>query len=426
MKINLYVLFVISFLFATGFCYIFPPRFLHISLIGGLFHIALFLNISLMFYLFGRNYPSNIPKYIHYIYIIMILYFGIQFFRTVFLYPEQRIIPTIQVQLNLLFGTFMYLVPVAINSKQKLNQFLNIIMGFSFVSFLLFVIQVFSGISIIPISFITTYSVGSMQLFKFSQYVYPFFIVFASIGVIFYYLNKRNFIIDFKMLLLVGASIFIVFFSYRRTLWLWFAFAILIVFFISSKSKILKKLPIIVIVGFLLVPLFTSMLYNQRMDDFENDLANNEGTWGYRLDCLEERYQLLKNTNNLLWGLGLVYDENDRFDYLFEAGGQYSSNKELIHQDMGYISIFATLGYFGLLLYGCFIISVFYFLIITLKSTRSLYNKSILVSLIVSIIWLVLQTLTWIGMFGLNIIWGFIAVGLCITIKNMEAQNEKT
>ena len=423
-------MYILTVLFITRFANIFPDSVVQIHYVIGMVQIGLLLCILLFLHFLFQKREMKIPKSIHYTYIIIIGYFLFELIRTFLLY-EQRLVPTVQIQRQLVCGLFMYFTPLVINSKEKLFRFLRIMFFFSFICFLFFLYQKLTH-SLIFDTFHSIIESGGLTFLRFASNV-PFVLIFFAFGFVYYLLNSelkcnKRMVLLLSTVIIAAYSIII---TFNRTFWIITLLCVSIIIYLSRKKR---RFAIISIGLLLLLLLFSSPLSDkfsfitERSEQLTSDVSSSGGTFGYRVDLFMERFNLIKE-NNLLFGLGLVNVENPTFDSYLIVGGPTSNNKYIQHPDIGFASLIAHLGLVGLLIYLLLIFLITYQIYKNFKTCDDLKFKSIFIALICLNVWLLIATFTRIGIYGDNLFYIFLAAGLTIAIKKIyaeEIKHEKT
>lgn len=417
----IYLLFIISLLCVTRFGSLIPSNFIHVVGLFRLEEIGLAIAVFLFFITKRKERIDRLPNYFLVASFTLFIFIAFEILRTLFEF-NQGLILTIKVVRHLLYFIYIPLIPKIINNEEKLIKTIKVLVFFSLLSGIIYIYQAFSHNMIFDAWF-TIQSIGSFAILRTFD-SFPVFLVYVSLGILYHILNNQKVIQrkNISQILLYLFTTFLVIISFSRNLWLSYMVITLIVLIISKKNK-LKVLfigsSILIIFLLLFSNLFGAIIF--RTDEAINDFRNSEGTYGYRVQILFERIELINNVNPL-FGVGLINQENDYYDNYFVAGGKTSNNIAVIHGDNAYASVFATMGYFGFIVFILFYLSGLKF---SIGAFRKLNNfKPICIGVILYMVSTLIVSFFGSGFFGMYFVYYWIGLGMIRSILLIDNKNK--
>jgi hypothetical protein len=410
---HLLLIFIFAILLITRFAFLFPANFLHISGVFRMEDIGLGLIVLLAIITFNKK--SQLPKYVALTYYVLIFYILLEFLRGIYLY-DQTIIETLKVERHLFFGLLIFVTPKIVNYKTDFYKLTKVLLFFSVISSISFILQ-----AILKVSFFNGYyqinQIGGITVFRAFD-IFPVIMIFLSFYA-FYHIMNNSRKSNYYFFVIVGVILLIL--NVTRGHWIAYLFVCLIIILISRKhkTKMIVGTIFTIIVLASILPFVTETFHS-----IVSDVKDKEGTFGYRLEVLDERIVLINQTNPF-FGLGLVSYENNLFDNHFVAGGPNSNDDAVSQGDIGFAGLIGHLGWLGLLIYFIHIFTLLIYMFNNYLNKYSIEEKAILASFIGIGIWTIIITINGLGIYGMDLVLVYLAVGLVPAITHKTNKIEK-
>lgn len=415
--------YVISVLFILRFGGFFPTYFIHIKGLLRFPEIGFIIGLLILLFYNKKLLKSDIPKSISYTYIILLIFIFLETLRTIIIY-DQSFLGTIKTIKFLFYGIFMFITPLIISTKEKLFKFMKILFYTSTLCLVLFFYQFITKTTVFD-TWSKQMVFGNITLFRTLEH-FPFLYVFFTFSFIYYLINKeKHNIKDWILLILSALGLIAVIINVTRTFWIAYFFCFIILLILSKKKYIIKhSWFFIILLLFVLISYQNFDFIQMRGSTIYESVSTKSDTFGYRMGILNERWEIVKDTNILL-GAGLVNNDNTAFDNYYQIGGPNSNNYALNQFDIGFSGLIGQLGVLGIIIYLSFIYFCMYFIFSGILKIKNLIFKSINVGLFLSCCWVCISTFQNPGIYGDYLLFIFLSVGLSKSIRIISSLEEK-
>lgn len=243
------------------------------------------------------------------------------------------------------------------NDIQSIHHMISIIIWFDFIASVFFSVQFVMGRQIIAGYYMQTFRIGGLSFFR-GYSGQPMMYIFDIIY-LFFLTPKDSHLIKFKFNIIMGISIcFALLVTFTRGLYLVVIVSTLYyVFGYVSKRKsngfFISLIAVIIVVSLLLSPIGSSFV-----EYTKKDLSNPQNSNVFlRIRVLTERFNYIKDNNELLLGIGPRSDSDPNNTIHFHEGAP--SQRGIFTGDIGLATLLLQYGIIGSVLYlGLFVSAI--------------------------------------------------------------------